>query len=52
VAQAIVSGATYREAADSLYLSPRTIEFHLRQTYRKLGVRSRSELAAKLGSPA
>jgi DNA-binding CsgD family transcriptional regulator len=49
VAKTILSGATYQEAANSLYLSPRTVEFHLRQIYRKLGVRSRSELAARLG---
>ncbi len=52
VAEAILSGATYQEAANSLYLSPRTVEFHLRHIYRKLGVRSRSELAARLGGSA
>lgn len=48
VAQAILSGATYQETADGLYLSPRTVEFHLRQIYRKLGIRSRNDLAARL----
>ncbi len=49
VVREIVAGATYREAADALYLSPRTVEFHLRQVYRALGIRSRSELLLSLG---
>jgi DNA-binding CsgD family transcriptional regulator len=28
-----------------LYVTPKTIEYHLRQIYRKLGIGSRSELA-------
>jgi DNA-binding NarL/FixJ family response regulator len=48
VAEAILDGATYREAAELLFLSPRTVEHHLRQAYRKLGVRSRSELPLRL----
>jgi DNA-binding CsgD family transcriptional regulator len=30
--------------AEALYLTPKTVEFHLTRVYRKLGVRSRSEL--------
>jgi DNA-binding CsgD family transcriptional regulator len=48
VAEVIVSGATYGEAAQTLFLSPRTVEHHLRHAYRKLGVRSRAELARLL----
>jgi DNA-binding CsgD family transcriptional regulator len=48
VAQVIIDGATYDEAASALFVSPRTIETHLRQIYRKLGVRSRSELTRRL----
>ncbi|MEA2428736.1 MAG: hypothetical protein QOF37_2364 [Thermoleophilaceae bacterium] len=48
VAEAILGGATYREAAELMFLSPRTVEHHLRQVYRKLGVRSRSELPLRL----
>jgi DNA-binding CsgD family transcriptional regulator len=50
VAESALSGATYKEMAENLMLSPRTIEHHLRQAYRKLGVRSRTELALRLGS--
>jgi DNA-binding CsgD family transcriptional regulator len=36
--------ATNREAAGTLFVSPKTIEFHLGNVYRKLDVRSRTEL--------
>jgi DNA-binding CsgD family transcriptional regulator len=36
---------TNREAAAALFLSPKTIEYHLGQIYRKLEVRGRSQLA-------
>lgn len=51
VAQVILEGATYDEAASALFVSPRTIETHLRQIYRKVGVRSRSELSRRLAAP-
>ena len=38
------------EIARELELSPKTIEWYLTRIYRKLGVRSRTELAAKLAS--
>jgi DNA-binding CsgD family transcriptional regulator len=46
VARVVAQGATNREAASSLFLSAKTIEFHLSNVYAKLGLRSRSELAA------
>jgi DNA-binding CsgD family transcriptional regulator len=49
VALLVVEGATNREVAASLFLSPKTVEVHLTHTYRKLGVRSRTELARVLG---
>ena len=52
VAQIILDGATYEEAARTLVVSPRTIESHLRQIYRKVGVRSRGELARRLAVPS
>jgi DNA-binding CsgD family transcriptional regulator len=44
VALAVAEGASNREAAASLFLSAKTIEFHLSSVYRKLGIRSRAEL--------
>jgi transcriptional regulator of acetoin/glycerol metabolism len=44
VAEQVAQGRTNREAAAHLYLSPHTIDFHLRQVFRKLDVRSRVEL--------
>jgi DNA-binding CsgD family transcriptional regulator len=45
VAALVAGGATNRETAAALFLSVKTIEFHLGHIYRKLGIRSRSELA-------
>jgi DNA-binding NarL/FixJ family response regulator len=46
VVRVVAAGATNREAAAAaLFLSPKTIEFHLGNAYRKLEVRSRTELA-------
>jgi DNA-binding CsgD family transcriptional regulator len=40
------SGRTNREIAEAMSLSPKTVEWNLSKIYRKLGVRSRTELAA------
>src|SRR6202012_4305065 len=45
IARLIAAGASNREVAASLFLSPKTIETHLTRIYRKLDVRSRSQLA-------
>jgi DNA-binding NarL/FixJ family response regulator len=47
VARAVARGATNRQAASALFLSAKTVEFHLGNVYRKLGVRSRTELAVR-----
>jgi DNA-binding CsgD family transcriptional regulator len=44
----LVEGRTTREAAAALFLSPKTVEYHLRKVYTKLGIGSRSELAQLL----
>ena len=48
VALTVAGGATNREAAAALFLSTKTVEFHLSNTYRKLGVRSRAELVRRV----
>lgn len=47
VAALIVGGATNKQAAAELVLSPKTIESHLGRIYRKLGVTSRTQLAVR-----
>jgi DNA-binding NarL/FixJ family response regulator len=46
VALAVGSGLTNRAAADQLYLSVKTVDSHLQSIYRRLEIRSRSQLAA------
>jgi DNA-binding NarL/FixJ family response regulator len=48
VADLIAAGRSNKEVAAEVYLSPKTIEAHLSSIYRKLGLRSRTELAAHL----
>ncbi len=45
VAAAVATGLSNRDAADSLFLSPKTVDAHLQRIYRKLDVGSRTELA-------
>ena len=45
IARRVAEGHTNREVAAQLYLSPRTIDFHLRNVFRKLRVATRTELA-------
>src|SRR3954470_20268009 len=47
VLEAIASGATNREIAATLYLSPHTVKEHTSSLYRKLGVRNRAEAVQK-----
>jgi DNA-binding CsgD family transcriptional regulator len=46
----IASGLTNREAAEKLYLSPHTVDSHLRHIFRKLDIASRVELARLFAS--
>jgi DNA-binding CsgD family transcriptional regulator len=46
IALLLADGKTTREAAAAVFLSPKTVEYHLRHVYQKLGIRSRDELTA------
>ncbi|MEU1183843.1 AAA family ATPase [Streptomyces sp. NPDC005820] len=48
VARAIAEGLSNVEAASALFMSRKTVEAHLTRVYRKLGIRSRSDLARTL----
>jgi DNA-binding CsgD family transcriptional regulator len=48
IALSLAEGRTTKQTAAALFLSPKTIEYHLRSVYRKLSVGSRSELAAAM----
>jgi DNA-binding CsgD family transcriptional regulator len=48
VAELAASGLTNREVAAQLFISPKTVEANLARVYRKLGIRSRAELGARL----
>jgi DNA-binding CsgD family transcriptional regulator len=52
VATLVAAGLSNKEAAARLFLSTKTIEAHLHRTYRKLGIRTRNELAPLLATSA
>ncbi len=48
VARFVLEGKTYREIGEALFISPRTAEHHIARIRRRLGVRTRQELLARL----
>ncbi|WP_063836136.1 helix-turn-helix transcriptional regulator [Actinacidiphila yeochonensis] len=52
IAALVVSGLTNRQVAQRVHLSPHTVNYYLRHIYRKLGIRSRVELARRLPDTA
>jgi DNA-binding NarL/FixJ family response regulator len=52
VARRVARGHTNRETARALVVSEKTVEHHLANIYGKLGVRSRTELAARFSADA
>jgi DNA-binding CsgD family transcriptional regulator len=47
VARLVAGGASNKQAAEELYISVKTVQYHLTHAYEKLGVGSRGELAAR-----
>jgi DNA-binding CsgD family transcriptional regulator len=52
IVELVGTGATNREIAAQLLLSPRTVDHHLRQVFSKLGISSRAELKAPAREPS
>jgi DNA-binding CsgD family transcriptional regulator len=50
VAELVAAGRTNREVAETLFMSPHTVEAHLTRIYRSLGVRGRTELARAMAA--
>jgi DNA-binding CsgD family transcriptional regulator len=48
IARLVAEGATNREIAQLLFLSPKTVERHVSNVFKKVGVRNRAELASRL----
>jgi DNA-binding CsgD family transcriptional regulator len=50
IARLVADGKSYKEVGAELYLTTKTVEYHLGHAYAKLGVRSRAELRSALAS--
>ncbi|MBV9000314.1 MAG: AAA family ATPase [Solirubrobacterales bacterium] len=50
IAELAATGQSNREIAQALFVTPKTVEYHLRNTYRKLDIQTRRELAGALSA--
>ncbi len=48
IAELAAAGHSNRQIASALFVTPKTVEYHLRNAYRKLGIQTRREVAAAL----
>ncbi len=48
IAELAATGQSNREIAQALFVTPKTVEYHLRNAYRKLDIQTRGELAGVL----
>jgi len=51
IAALVAEGRSNKEVGTALYIAPKTVEHNLGRIYAKLGIRSRTELAAMLAAP-
>ena len=49
IARLIAEGATNREVAERMFISPRTVDYHLRNIFQRLSITSRAELIRRFG---
>ena len=50
IAELAATGMTNRQVAEAAFVSPKTVEANLARVYRKLGIRSRAELGARMSA--
>jgi DNA-binding CsgD family transcriptional regulator len=51
IAELASSGRSNPEIARALFVTPKTVEYHLRNVYRKLDIKRRGELSQTLAGP-